>query len=270
MALRTRQDYFGADTRVDAAQLQATSQLVRQITGFDVPPNKAIVGRNAFRHASGIHQDGMIKQSNTYEIMDPISVGVPRSELVLGKLSGRAGLKARLNELGYDPSGQEMDRIYEAFKELADKKREVMDRDLVALMGDARPGFDAAYSLDHVQVTCGDHEVATATVRLIDTEGATFTDASIGTGPVDAVYKAINQIVQVPNNLTEFTVTSVTEGIDAVGQVGIRIEQNGRTYIGRGAHTDIIVAAAKAYMNALNRLLAMGDTTKAPAASMTP
>jgi 2-isopropylmalate synthase len=163
-----------------------------------------------------------------------------------------------------------MDRIYEAFKELADKKREVMDRDLVALMGDARPGFDAAYSLDHVQVTCGDHEVATATVRLIDTEGATFTDASIGTGPVDAVYKAINQIVQVPNNLTEFTVTSVTEGIDAVGQVGIRIEQNGRTYIGRGAHTDIIVAAAKAYMNALNRLLAMGDTTKAPAASMTP
>ena len=270
MALRTRSDYFGADTEVDTTQLYRTSQLVSQITGFEVQPNKAIVGRNAFRHASGIHQDGMIKERSTYEIMDPVQVGVPRSELVLGKLSGRHGLKARLSELGYNPDDQEMDRIFTAFKELADKKREVMDRDLVALMGDSRPGFDETYKLEHVQVTCGDHQVATATVSLTDGQGHTETDASTGTGPVDAVYKAINRIVQVPNNLTEFTVSSVTEGIDAVGQVGIRIELDGRTYMGRGADTDIIVASAKAYMNALNRLLAMGDTRKAPEAAVTP
>ena len=270
MALRTRRDHFGTDTVVDTTQIHNTSELVRQVTGFEVQVNKAIVGRNAFRHASGIHQDGMIKSRDTYEIMDPQAVGVPRSELVLGKLSGRAGLKSRLNELGYNPTDEEMKRIYGAFKELADKKREVTDRDLVALMGDARPGYDETFSLEHVQVTCGDHEVPTATVRLRDAQGSSHTDAATGTGPVDAVYQAINRLVQVPNNLTEFSISAVTEGIDAVGQVGIRIEQSGRTYIGRAADTDIIVAAAKAYMNALNRLLAMGDTRETTRGIATP
>jgi 2-isopropylmalate synthase len=270
MALRTRSDYFGTDTGVDTTQLLPTSQLVSQITGFPVQHNKAVVGKNAFRHASGIHQDGVLKDRTTYEIMDPVTVGVPRSELVLGKLSGRHGLKSRLNELGYAPTDEEMGRIYDAFKELADKKREVMDRDLIALMGDEHKTFDEAYTLERVQVTCGDLEVATATIQLKDSQGEVHTNAGTGTGPVDAVYQAINRIVNVPSELTDFSVMSVTEGIDAVGQVSIRIEQDGRAYNGRGADTDIIVASAKAYMNALNRLLAMGDTTKAPEAAVTP
>ncbi len=267
MALRTRSDYFGTDTNVDTTQLYPTSRLVSQITGFAVQSNKAVVGRNAFRHASGIHQDGLIKERTTYEIIDPVSVGVPRSELVLSKLSGRSGLMSRLNELGYVPSDSEMNSVYEEFKELADKKREVTDRDLMALMSGRTLSFAETYSLEHVQVTCGDKEVPTATVSLKDREGHVSTDASTGHGPVDAVCKAIDRIVEVPNELTEFSVNSVTEGIDAVGEVSVRIEQDGRTYIGRGADTDIIVASAKAYMNALNRLLAMGDTTKSPEAA---
>ncbi len=270
MALRTRTDYFGVDTGIDTTQLHLTSRLVSQITGFAVQPNKAVVGGNAFRHASGIHQDGLLKERTTYEIMDPLQVGLPRSELVLGKLSGRHGLSARLQELGYAPTDEELKDIYRSFKELADKKREVTDRDLVALMGDRRKSFDERYTLEHVQVTCGDHAVATATVRLRDPQGTLHSDAATGAGPVDAVYQAINRIVQVPNELTEFSVSSVTEGIDAVGQVSIRIEQEGRSYIGRGADTDILVASARAYMNALNRLLAMGNTAKRPEAAVTP
>ncbi|MEX2431451.1 MAG: 2-isopropylmalate synthase, partial [Dehalococcoidia bacterium] len=271
MGLRTRKDYFGVDTQVDTTQLYTTSRLVSQISGFAVQPNKAVIGRNAFRHASGIHQDGVLKERTTYEIIDPLAVGVPRSELVLGKLSGRHGLKARLQELGYSPSDDEMGKIYDAFKELADKKREVTDRDLISLMGTERAQSIAeTYTLDHVQVTCGSHAVATATVRLLGQDGTAYTDAATGTGPVDAVYKAINRIALVPNQLTEFSVNSVTEGIDAVGEVFIRIEQDGRSYTGRGADTDIIVASAKAYMNALNRLLAMGDTSRSPEAAMTP
>jgi 2-isopropylmalate synthase len=267
MALRTRPDYFGVDSQVQAKQLFASSRLVSQITGFAVQPNKAIVGRNAFRHASGIHQDAFLKKATTFEIIDPVEVGVPRSELVLGKLSGRHGLKARLEELGYTPTDEEMGKIYEAFTSIADKKREVMDRDLISLMSNERTSVIETYSLVSVQVTCGSNTIATATVHLTDQTGRAFTDAATGSGPVDAVYKAINRIVLVPNSLTEFSVNSVTEGIDAVGEVSIRVEQDGRQYIGRGADTDIIVASAKAYMNALNRLLSMGDTTRSPEAA---
>jgi 2-isopropylmalate synthase len=264
MGLRTRPDYFGVDTDVDSKQLYATSRLVSQVSGFAVQPNKAIIGRNAFRHASGIHQDAFLKKATTFEIIDPLAVGVPRSELVLGKLSGRHGLKARLEELGYTPSDDEMGKIYEAFTVVADKKREVTDRDLIALMGNERSSVVETYTLNSVQVTCGSNAIATATVHLTDQQGRAFTDAATGSGPVDAVYKAINRIVLVPNSLTEFSVNSVTEGIDAVGEVSIRVEQDGRQYIGRGADTDIIVASARAYMNALNRLLSMGDTSRAP------
>ncbi len=266
MALRTRSDYFGVDSQVETTQLYSASRLVSQVSGFPVQPNKAVIGRNAFRHASGIHQDGVLKERSTYEIINPLDVGVPHSELVLGKLSGRHGLRARLEELGYALTDEELNKVHESFKELADKKREVTDRDLIALMGNERTSVEETYSLQHVQVTCGNNEIATATVQLIDQEGETRTDAATGTGPVDAVYRAINRIVGVPNELTEFSVNSVTEGIDAVGEVSIRIEQDGRPYIGRGADTDIIVASAQAYMNALNRLLAMGDTTRAPEA----
>ena len=267
MALRTRSDYFGVDTQVDTAQLYNASKLVSQISGFPVQPNKAVVGRNAFRHASGIHQDGMLKDRSTYEIIDPTVVGVPKSELVLGKLSGRHGLKARLEELGYVLTDDDLNKVHEKFKELADKKREVTDRDLVALMGEERAAVEETYTLETVQVSAGSNAVATATVQLVDQGGQRFTDAATGSGPVDAVYRAINRIVLVPNELTEFSVTSVTEGIDAVGEVSIRIEQDGRSYTGRGADTDIITASAKAYMNALNRLLSLGDTSRSAEAA---
>ena len=224
-------------------------------------PNKAVVGANAFRHASGIHQDGVLKDRSTFEIMDPRSVGWPSNELVLGKLSGRAGLRSRLEELGYALEQAELDEAFEAFKDLADKKREVSDADLVALMSSRRRVVDVPtlYKLEHVQVSSGNHDVPTATVRIEGPDGDLMTDAATGTGPVDAVYKAINRIVQTPNTLTEFRVDAVTEGIDAIGDVTIRVEADGSAYVGRGSDTDIIVASAKAYMNALNRLITAGN-----------
>ena len=262
MAIETRPDLFNVGTNIDTRQIYRTSRLVSDITGFPVQPNKAIVGANAFRHASGIHQDGVLKERNTFEIMDPRSVGWPSNELVLGKLSGRAGLRSRLEELGYSLDQDELNETFEAFKDLADKKREVSDADLVALMSVRRRRADvpAVYKLEHVQVSCGSHEIPTATVRVIGPDGNAVTDAATGTGPVDAVYKAINRIVDVPNTLTEFRVNAVTEGIDALGDVTIRVEANDSAYLGRGSDTDIIVASAKAYMNALNRLVASGDS----------
>ena len=262
MSLKTRHDYFQVGLNVDATQLYRTSKLVSDITGFAIQPNKAVVGGNAFRHASGIHQDGLLKDRTTYEIMDPTAIGWPSSEFVLGKLSGRAGLRSRLNELGFQPSDAELNRLFEAFKDLADKKREITDSDLEALMSNQRRSFNEAYTLEHVQVTCGNHEVPTATVRLIGPDGVARTDAATGTGPVDAIYKAINRIIEVPNTLTEFSIRAVTEGIDAVAEVTIRIQSGDQTYVGRGADTDTIVAAARAYMNALNRLLSIGHATK--------
>jgi 2-isopropylmalate synthase len=227
------------------------------------------VGANAFRHASGIHQDGVLKNRSTFEIMDPRSVGWPSNELVLGKLSGRAGLRSRLEELGYSMEQAELDEAFEAFKDLADKKREVSDADLVALMSSRRRVVDVptVYQLEHVQVTSGNHDVPTATVSVVGPDGSQTTDAATGTGPVDAVYKAINRIIHVENRLTEFRVDAVTEGIDAIGDVTIRIEADGSAYIGRGSDTDIIVASAKAYMNALNRLVSASDE---PAAVVDP
>ena len=267
MGINTRADLLGATTGIDTTQIYRTSRLVSDITGFPVQPNKAIVGANAFRHSSGIHQDGVLKNRSTFELIDPATVGWGGTSLVLGKLSGRAGLRARLEELGYRLNQDELDATFEEFKRLADIKREVSDADLEALMSNRRRSVSepAAYKLDHVQVSCGDHEIPTATVQLTDTEGKTVTDAATGTGPIDAVYQAINRIVQVPNVLTEFNVSAVTEGIDAIGSVTIRIEREGGTYVGRGSDTDIIVASAKAYMHALNRLLALEESRKTPA-----
>jgi 2-isopropylmalate synthase len=203
----------------------------------------------------------VLKDRSTFEIMDPRSVGWPSNELVLGKLSGRAGLRSRLEELGYALEQAELDEAFEAFKDLADKKREVSDADLVALMSSRRRVVDvpAVYRLEHVQVSSGNHDVPTATVSVVGPDGNQMTDAATGTGPVDAVYKAINRIIHVDNRLTEFRVDAVTEGIDAIGDVTIRIEADGSAYIGRGSDTDIIVASAKAYMNALNRLVSASD-----------
>ena len=267
MAIETRPDLFNVGTNIDTRQIYRTSRLVSDITGFPVQPNKAVVGANAFRHASGIHQDGVLKDRSTFEIMDPRSVGWPSNELVLGKLSGRAGLRSRLEELGYSLEQAELDEAFEAFKDLADKKREVSDADLVSLMSSRRRRVDvpAVYKLEHVQVSSGNHDVPTATVSIEGPDGDMMTDAATGTGPVDAVYKAINRIVHVENTLTEFRVDAVTEGIDAIGDVTIRIEADGSVYIGRGSDTDIIVASAKAYMNALNRLVSASEASVAVA-----
>jgi len=255
MALKTRNDLFHIATSIDTSQIYKTSRMVSELTGFIVPQNKAIVGANAFRHQSGIHQDGIIKKAGTYEIMDPREVGVPSSALVLGKLSGRHAFKERLLELGYALDEAALSHAFKAFKELADKKKEITDRDIQALIGEELRTAIEVYHLEHVGVSCGNHSMPTATVRLTGPNREVLADAALGTGPVDAVYKAINRIVRVPNTLTEFSVSSITEGIDALGEVLIRIESEGATYTGRGSDTDIIVASAKAYMNALNRLL---------------
>ena len=269
MGLETRQDMLGVSTNIDTRQIYPSSRLVSEITGFPVQPNKAIVGNNAFRHASGIHQDAVLKERTTFEIMEAQSVGWPSNSIVLGKLSGRSGLRSRLEEMGYVLSQDELNEVFADFKNLADRKREVTDADLEALMSTRRrmEYEPSIYELERVQVACGNHEIPTATVSLKDPDGSLITDAATGTGPVDSVYKAINRIVRVPNTLTEFTVNAVTEGIDALGRVTIRIEKNGVIYVGRGSDVDIIVASAKAYMSALNRLLAKEGVQRAVAPS---
>ena len=256
MAIKTRRDFFDLTTNIDTTQIYKTSRLVSELTGFAVQPNKAIVGANAFRHSSGLHIDGVIKMPITFEIMDPKTVGVPSSSLVLGKTSGRHAFRERLAELGYSLSEEDFVRAFVAFKELADKKKEVTDKDIESLIAQQQRTVSETYHLDRIQVSCGDRGIPTASVKVTTSDGQVLADAALGTGPVDAVCKAIDRLVGVPNVLTEFSVKSVTEGIDAIGEVLIRIESEGITYTGRGADTDIIVASAKAYMNALNRLLA--------------
>ncbi|MDD5510292.1 MAG: 2-isopropylmalate synthase [Dehalococcoidales bacterium] len=262
MAIKTRRDFLKLSTGVNTEQIYRSSRLVSEMTGFPVQPNKAIVGANAFRHESGIHQDGVIKMPITYEIIDPRTVGIPASSLVLGKLSGRHAFRERLAELGYSLSDDDLSHAFGVFKELADKKKEVTDRDIEFIIAQELRTASEAYHLDCVQVSCGDKGIPTASVRLIGPDGQVLADAALGAGPVDAVYRAINRLVGVSNLLTEFSVKSVTGGIDAIGEVLIRIESDGVTYTGRGGDTDIIVASAKAYMNALNRLLAARKATE--------
>lgn len=255
MAIKTRADFFSLTTNIQTMHFHRASRLVSDLTGFPVQPNKAIVGGNAFRHSSGLHVDGMIKKSSTYEIMDPRSVGIPSSSLVLGKTSGRHAFRERLSELGYSLKEEDLNKAFAAFKELADKKKDITDRDIESLVAEEQRTVSEEYHLERVQVTCGDQGLPMAGVKLFCSSRNKFIEgASLGTGPVDAVYKAINLCVHEPNILTEFTVKSVTEGIDAIGEVLIRIESDGITYTGRGADTDIIVSSAKAYVNALNRL----------------
>ncbi|MCH8863922.1 MAG: 2-isopropylmalate synthase [Chloroflexi bacterium] len=254
MAIKTRSDFFNLTTGIDTRQIYKTSRLVSELTGFSVQSNKAIVGANAFRHESGLHQDGIIKMPITYEIIDPRTVGVPSSSLVLGKLSGRHAFKERLAELGYNLGDDDFHRVFLSFKELADKKKNITDRDIESLVAEEQRSTSEVYHLDRIQVSCGDRGIPTASVILTTPDGQTQAEAAIGTGPVDAVFKAIDKIIGVPNTLIEFTVKSITEGIDAIGEVVVRIESDGTTYTGRGADTDIIVASAKAYINALNRL----------------
>jgi 2-isopropylmalate synthase len=239
---------------VDTRQIYKTSRLASNLTGMLVQPNKAIVGANAFAHESGIHQDGVLKNRLTYEIMDAETIGLSENRIVLGKHSGRNAFRTRLRELSYELNDTDLNRAFLRFKELADKKKTVSDWDIEAIIGDEIRLVPEAYRLEQVQVVCGDHAEPTATVRLVDAKGVERTDAAVGTGPVDAVYKAINRIIDLPNELIEFSVQSVTEGIDAMGEVTIRVRHENRTFSGHSANTDIIVASARAYLNALNKL----------------
>ena len=266
MALHVRRAYFnsflGRPTdsttplcNIDTKQIYKTSRLVSNLTGMLVQPNKAIVGANAFAHESGIHQDGVLKNRLTYEIMDAQSIGLTDNLIVLGKLSGRNALSSRLRELGFELSEQELNAAFVRFKELADKKREISDRDLEAIVNDEIRHAPEAFKLDHVQVSCGDRAIPPATVTVVMPDGEEITDASVGTGPVDAIYKAINRIVNVPNQLIEYSVQSVTAGIDALGEVTIRLKHpDAGTLSGHSANTDVIVASARAYISALNKL----------------
>ena len=259
-----------AISRPSVMQLTSVSRLVSTATGMVVPPNKAVVGANAFAHESGIHQDGMLKHQSTYEIMRPETVGAAQTRLVLGKHSGRAALAARLAELGTPVEGKALDRVFARFKALAERRKHVTDADLEVLVSDERPAEREAFSLEGLQVGCGTMGMATATVRLRRPEGAVSVHAAVGTGPVDAAFKAIDAIVGLPVQLVEFSVHSVTEGIDALGHVNVRVREiaacggvtaqndapQPRVFHGAGADTDIIVASAKAYLRAINRLLA--------------
>ena len=256
MALKTRADLFGLTTGIKTKELYRTSRLVSDLTGMSPQANKAIVGGNAFRHQSGIHQDGILKMRETYEIMDAREIGWPSggAELVLGKLSGRHAFRERLKMLGYELKSEEFSRAFAAFKELADKKAEIEDRDIEALIADELRTEEETYHLDLLQVSCGNQLVPTATARVIAPGGREVVQTATGTGPVDAAFKAIDGIVGVPNTLLEFSVKSITAGMDAIGEVLVRVQADGKTYVGRGADTDIVVAAAKALMNALNRM----------------
>ncbi len=271
MALLTRRSVYGLETRTDTTQISRVSRMVSTYTGIPVQPNKAIVGANAFAHEAGIHQDGMLKNQMTYEIMRPETIGLSRSRLVLGKHSGRHALRDRLADMGYTLGDKDLALVFERFKQLADKKKTITDADLEALIEDQAYQSEEVYSLDGLQVACGTMGMPTATVRLRCPDGQLHIQAAVGTGPVDAAYKAIDGIVCAPITLLEFNVHAVTEGIDAIGEVTVRLSaedealhqrtspQNGRTWSrtfgGYGADTDIIVASAKAYIAALNKLM---------------
>ncbi|HMS58644.1 MAG TPA: 2-isopropylmalate synthase [Tepidiformaceae bacterium] len=261
MAIKTRKDFLPFYTDINTREIWPASKMVERYSGIQVQWNKAVVGKNAFRHASGIHQDGILKLRETWEIMDPTEIGMPRENaeetLVLGKLSGRHAFKIHMARLGYQLNENQLAKAFAQFKELADKKIEVDNRDLIAIVNDNLGGIELGRGqLGGVQVTTGDHITPTATVTLTGPEGER-TEVAMGTGPVNAIYKAINAIAGVNVRLDEYLVKAVTENADAQGEVTVRLEEGGRTWTGRASDTDVIVASAKAYIAALNRMAAV-------------
>jgi len=253
MALRTRHDKLGITTNINAAEITRTSRMVSRHTGMLVQANKAIVGANAFAHESGIHQDGVIKHRQTYEIMTPESIGLESNRMVLGRHSGRHGFKVRVEQLGHKLSDEDLQRAYERFLALADKKKEVFDEDLSAIVEDEVRDVPEVYKLDYLHVLSGTNVLPSATVRLT-IEDVRHEESAGGDGPVDAAFNAINRIVGVEVVLDRYSIQAVTEGTDALGGVNIRIKANGHVVGGHGSSTDIVEASAKAYIDALNRL----------------
>lgn len=265
MAIKVRQDLYGLDTQIKTTEIYRTSQLVSRLMGIVVQPNKAIVGANAFAHESGIHVDGMLKNRSTYEIMTPESVGVTASKMVLGRHSGRHGFKARCEELGFELDDQQLQRGYEIFLELADKKKEVFDDDIVALLEDEITEIPEIFRLDYLQCSAGTGTLPSATVRILrkgqdqDDQDEVLQEAAWGDGPVDATYNAIREATGLDVELENYSIRSVTGSSEALGEAILRIRYQGKVYAGRGVSTDIIEASAKAYVNALNHMMARGN-----------
>ncbi len=253
MALRTRKDFFVADTLIRTEEITRTSKLVTKITGIPVQPNKAIVGANAFAHESGIHQDGLLKERTTYEIMKPETVGLVKTKLVLGKHSGRHAFRDRLKDMGYELSDEDLNKAFERFKRLADQKKEVFDEDLEAIVSDEMQQIQEIYVLSHLIAESGTGIMPKATVELL-VDGSPVKRTGDGDGPVDAVYRTIAAITGTKSKLDAYLVKGITGGTDALGEVTVKVEEEGKKVAGHGADTDIIVASAKAYVNALNKL----------------
>jgi len=254
--IRMHGEALGLRTGIEVAEIAATSRMICQVTGMTVQANKAIVGANAFAHESGIHQDGVLKHPETYEFIRPESVGAGGSKLVLGKHSGRHAFGDRLTELGYELEPATLNRAFVRFKDLADKKRNVTDDDLAALVADLLETSYGGYRLANLQVVCGNPGMPTATIRLVSPTGEEQIASAVGAGPVDATYRAIDAIVREPNELSEFDIHGITGGVDAQGRVAVRLASHrGDLVSGYAADTDIIVASAKAYLSALNRLI---------------
>jgi 2-isopropylmalate synthase len=258
MALRTRRDCFQADTGIEGREIYRASRLVSKMTGFLVQPNKAIVGANAFAHASGIHQDGILKEQTTYEIMKPQDVGLDSNRLVLSSRSGRHAFKVRMEALGYIVEGDDLERAYLRFLEVADKKKVVYDEDLVALMSESEGLHENEYILEYMTVMASLEGAPTATVRLRRGEEH-FTEVGTGVGSVDAVYRTIDKMVPVEHELIDYVVSGVTGGTDALAEVTVRLGRGEQVFTGRNASLDVIQASAKAYLQALNKLLYYGE-----------
>jgi len=255
MALDTRKDYYKVSHKIETTQIYRTSKLVSNLTGINVQPNKAIVGANAFAHESGIHQHGVLVEKSTYEIMTPQSIGLSQNRMVLGKLSGRHAFENRLKELGYvSLTQEEINKAFERFKALADRKKEVLDRDIEALIEEKVSKVPEIYTLDSYQISSGNKLIATAVVSLKH-EDKSLTEAATGDGPVDAAFKALERAVNMELKLEDYNLRAVTEGKDALGEVTVRVSNNGKAVLGRGVSTDIIEASIKAYINAINRII---------------
>ena len=253
MSIRTRSDVLGAHTDIVTEHICASSRLVTMITGVPVQPNKAIVGANAFAHEAGIHQDGVLKERSTYEIINPCTIGLDKGSLVLGKHSGRHAFKEKIEKLGYKLEEDDLTRVFQRFKDLADKKKTIFDDDIEALVADEVLRGKDKYSLVYLGVTTGNAAVPTATIQ-IEIDGELHQEAEFGVGPIDATFNAIMKTTKTQGKLLRFAVNSITGGTDAQGEVTLRWEEEGQVVVGQGADADIITASAKALLNALNRL----------------
>ncbi len=253
MSIETRKDFFDASTNINTKEIYKTSRMVSTLTGMLVQANKAIVGANAFAHEAGIHQHGVLEDKRTYEIMDAQSIGIAESKLVLGKHSGRAAFVKKLKDLGFDLSKDETEKAFNEFKALCDKKKDISDRDIEALVSDEVLTIPETFSLKSLDVKAGTVRKPTATVTIA-AKGKTIKATETGSGPVDAVYKAITKLTKVKVKLVDYVIQAITGGTDALGEVMVRIEEAGRIYSGHGSDTDILVSSAKAYINAINKL----------------